>query len=382
MRRSAVAGGTLKSPTIKGWCPGAYRPMASGDGLVVRVRPWLGQITAAQARALCDVARRFGSGTLELTSRANLQIRGVAEPDHAAVIDALLAADLLDADPATEARRNIIMTPDWRMGDDTHRLAQDLIAALPSLPDVPAKFGYAIDTGTAPWLCDAPADIRLERDQMGGFLVVADGAAKGRAVTQDTAVAAVRELLEWFVKTGGAKAGRMARHLCQTPLPEVWQDTQRRSYAPVPTNLGTLMGVPFGQLETHALIEFLDKNRSAALRILTGRRILAVDVASDISDGFCAPDDPLLNVHACTGAPGCPQAHGPTRQLARALAAQLPRGETLHVSGCAKGCAHPRKADHTLIAAPNGFDLVTDGSPWDAPIKRGLTAPTFKDIQT
>ena len=24
---------------IKGWCPGALRPMLSGDGLVVRVRP-------------------------------------------------------------------------------------------------------------------------------------------------------------------------------------------------------------------------------------------------------------------------------------------------------------------------------------------------------
>ncbi len=26
---------------IKGWCPGALRPMQSGDGLVVRIRPRL-----------------------------------------------------------------------------------------------------------------------------------------------------------------------------------------------------------------------------------------------------------------------------------------------------------------------------------------------------
>ena len=27
---------------VKGWCPGALQPMPSGDGLLVRVRPWCG----------------------------------------------------------------------------------------------------------------------------------------------------------------------------------------------------------------------------------------------------------------------------------------------------------------------------------------------------
>ena len=30
---------------IKGWCPGALRPMQSGDGLVVRIRPPTGRLT-------------------------------------------------------------------------------------------------------------------------------------------------------------------------------------------------------------------------------------------------------------------------------------------------------------------------------------------------
>ena len=29
----------MSAPVIQGWCPGALRPMMSGDGLVVRVRP-------------------------------------------------------------------------------------------------------------------------------------------------------------------------------------------------------------------------------------------------------------------------------------------------------------------------------------------------------
>jgi precorrin-3B synthase len=37
-------------PLVKGWCPGALRPMLSGDGLVVRVRAYGGGLTQDQAR--------------------------------------------------------------------------------------------------------------------------------------------------------------------------------------------------------------------------------------------------------------------------------------------------------------------------------------------
>ena len=79
------------SPRIKGWCPGAWQPMASGDGLVVRVRPPLGRLSAAQAVLLADLATRYGSGTLELSNRANVQLRGVDPQQHGAVLQALAA---------------------------------------------------------------------------------------------------------------------------------------------------------------------------------------------------------------------------------------------------------------------------------------------------
>jgi precorrin-3B synthase len=67
------------------------------------------------------------------------------------------------------------------------------------------------------------------------------------------------------------------------------------------------------------------------------------------------PASPLLALRACPGAPFCPQALGPTRDLARRLAPQVPTGKVLHISGCAKGCAHPVAADLTLVATPGGF---------------------------
>ena len=41
----------MSRPEAKGWCPGAYRPMMSGDGLVVRVRPTLARLTRDLAPA-------------------------------------------------------------------------------------------------------------------------------------------------------------------------------------------------------------------------------------------------------------------------------------------------------------------------------------------
>jgi precorrin-3B synthase len=58
----------------------------------------------------------------------------------------------------------------------------------------------------------------------------------------------------------------------------------------------------------------------------------------------------------------------------RALAAELARhlpisgdGIALHVSGCAKGCAHPRPAPFTIVGAEQGCGIVRDGSARDEP---------------
>lgn len=131
---------------IKGWCPGAYHPMQSGDGLVFRVRPVKSSITRLQAIGLGQLALQFGSGLIDLTNRANLQIRGVPQHNMQDMIDGLAQLDLLDPDPAQEQRRNILVSPFWQKGDNTDLLETRLRALLPSLPEMPAKIGYAVDT--------------------------------------------------------------------------------------------------------------------------------------------------------------------------------------------------------------------------------------------
>ena len=364
---------------VKGWCPGALRPMISGDGLVVRVRPHTGRLSAVQAAGLAAAAEAYGNGLIDLSARANVQLRGIADGAHGDLLAKLAALGLLDRDIATETHRNLIVTPLWQPGDGTADLAEALEAALEAVPDLPAKFGFAVDTGAAPVLSAISADIRLERAADGRLLLRADGAATGGAVRAAAAPEAALALARWFVETGGITGGRgrMAAHLAAgAPLPEAFQGLMPAAAAMRPepgmTAIGALVGFEFGQMRAQMLTALA--SLGAALRV-TPWRMLLIEGASGmprIEGLITSPADPRLRVTACTGAPGCPQALGPTRSLARALAAFVPPGAHLHVSGCTKGCAHPHPASVTLVAAPDGLALIRQGRASDTPARRGL----------
>ena len=380
----------MTAPLVKGWCPGALRPMLSGDGWVVRVRPPLGRLTPAQAVGIADLAQRHGNGLIDLSSRANIQIRGVTEAGHAPLIQGLTALSLTDPDAATEARRNIVVTPFWATGDDSHRIATDLAARLaaPDAPDLPGKFGFAVDAGADPVLRGVPADIVIERGPS-GLLLRADGWSLGKPVTPDTAVSEALALARWFPASGGAPGGRgrMARHLAGgAVLPEGFVQAPADAgagAAPGPTAAGWMCALAFGQCEaaTLAALATFGPLRATPWRMLLVEGATArPGVAGLIHD----PDDPLLRVVACSGAPACPQALQPTRTLARALAPHLVPGAVLHVSGCAKGCAHPGRAALTLVGRTEGYGLVRGGTAADpaVPLPPGPIAPAILNEPT
>jgi precorrin-3B synthase len=361
--------------------------MLSGDGWLVRLRPPAAGLSPAQAAGVAEAARRHGNGILDLSARANLQLRGVRADGHAALIGDLRALGLIDPDPAAETARSIVVTPfaDAAALALAEALAGALTGALTDAPALPDKFGFAIDTGPRPVLTGTSADIRLERAASGDLLLRADGHALGRAVAPDAAAKAAIDLARWFLAKGGAPQarGRMAALVAAGHAPP-GADTAPALPVPVPAPglhpAGALVGIAFGQM-TADLLEAL-----AALGHdlrLTPWRMLLLAGASALPaiDGLLTdPADPLRRVTACTGAPGCAQAQGATRELARALAPDLPTGAHLHVSGCAKGCAHPGPASWTLVAGPEGFDLIRDGRAGDAPDRRAIPPGQLSQI--
>jgi precorrin-3B synthase len=152
---AAVPASALSSP-VRGACPGVAAPMAAADGLLLRVRVPGGAVTPDGLRAVAEVARRFGSGTVELTVRANLQIRGLRPAAADAAAAHLVAAGLAEADPTRDERRDVVASP--LAGHDPTELADlsgsvravsRLLAAAPGLDGLPPKFGVVLDGGGA-----------------------------------------------------------------------------------------------------------------------------------------------------------------------------------------------------------------------------------------
>ena len=139
---------------VKGWCPGALRPMPSGDGLIVRLRPFCGAFSLKQARGLADLTRRLGNGHIDLTRRANLQLRGLVEERLPELHAALGTLGLIDPDAESEATRNLMVAPLAGLDPveklDVRPIARAIaegLAADQRLRALPAKFGLLVDGG-------------------------------------------------------------------------------------------------------------------------------------------------------------------------------------------------------------------------------------------
>ncbi|GAA2901459.1 precorrin-3B synthase [Nonomuraea rubra] len=133
-------------------CPGALQVHEAADGPLARVRLPGGAASAAQLHALADGAETFGSGVIELTSRANVQVRGLHSP--AAFAGHLAAAGLLPS-AEHERVRNIVASPLSGRGAggslDALALAEALdraLCGLPRLAGLPGRFLFAVDDGS------------------------------------------------------------------------------------------------------------------------------------------------------------------------------------------------------------------------------------------
>jgi precorrin-3B synthase len=94
--------------TVSDACPGVFAPHDAADGALARIRLPGGVIGAAALRVVADCAEDLGDGRVHLTSRGNLQLRGLSR-------SGALAARLADAGllpSATHERvRNVLASP-------------------------------------------------------------------------------------------------------------------------------------------------------------------------------------------------------------------------------------------------------------------------------
>ncbi|WP_310961189.1 nitrite reductase [Nocardioides terrisoli] len=149
-------------------CPGLLRPWPADDGLLVRLRLVGGRVPAVALRSVAEVAERFGDGHVHLTTRANLQIRGLPV-DHGAVrADALGAIESTGLVPTRthELVRNVMVSPQTGLAGgraDLRPVAAELdrlLCASPRLGDLPGRFLFVLDDGRGDVL-DRSGDLGL-----------------------------------------------------------------------------------------------------------------------------------------------------------------------------------------------------------------------------
>ena len=437
-----------EAPGRRGWCPSLARPMPTGDGLLARVHPPLGILTPAQARAVAEGARRFGNGHIDLTGRANLQVRGVREATRAPLAQMLGAVGLGDVRADGGPQRLTLTGPlsghDPAETIDVPRLARAIEAAGRRLAGLPAKTLVFVEGRPGAAAPDADVSVRALGPGRVAVAVAAEGGSLDLAICDaDDAPAAVALLLAAFASTGRRRARDLsaceraglakACHAAASPPPSAgeggpcvsrgWergsatgQDvvpgaTPPKSALPSPPLLlkvpspvgggGTAFGpipsagitplapgrailavdAPFGRCTADALDRLAavaDDLGASEIRlspargfvlVVTGEDRARTHLATVAAEFITEPDDPRRTVAGCTGAPACASGTTPTLvdagRLAEAFRPLAARGLTAHVSGCAKGCAHPGLSDLTLVARGGFYGIVIGGAPAD-----------------
>jgi precorrin-3B synthase len=223
-------------------CPGLLRIVAARDGGICRIRLPGGVLNAGQAHAIADVAHLHAAGVVDITNRANVQIRGVRAGHEHALIECLLAAGLgPDAPMSTEAAqsapvphpaaddvRNLMISPtagrDRDALFDTTALAAQILDRLQTAARFAAlspKFALLLDGGEPlamlghphdVWLAALPDDdgeVRFAFGLAGCPPVAAHDPAALAAVRPEHVVALVDALLHAFLDLAAPDDMRM-----------------------------------------------------------------------------------------------------------------------------------------------------------------------------
>jgi precorrin-3B synthase len=339
----------------------------AADGALARVRLPGGAISAARLRVLADCSDDLGDGALHLTSRGNLQLRGLKR-DSAELIKRLSDAGLLPS-PAHERVRNVLASPLSGLTGgvtDVSGLAAELDAAIcarPELAELPGRFLFALDDGRGDVAAEG-ADVTW----FDGVLLLA-GAESGVRVSD--AVDAMLRVASAFAAVRGS-----AWRVRELPDPWVLLDGPREAVTlpsppPVPigafdTGSGTAIGLapPFGRLS--AAQARLLADLAPRVIVTPWRSIVLPDTAATsalvalvVAGLMVDPSSPSLQVSACIGRPGCAKSRADVRADALWTLGGLPSSRRAHFSGCERRCGRPA-ADHLDVVAEDGGYRVDD----------------------
>ncbi|MFC4492901.1 precorrin-3B synthase [Streptomyces ovatisporus] len=412
-------------------CPGALRLHSADDGALARIRIPAGLLNAPQAHALAETAARMGDGHVDITSRGNLQLRGLDGQKGAELAARLDEAELLPS-PRHERVRNIVASPLSGLDGLGHADVRPWAARLDELlcrsedaSRLSGRFLFALDDGRGD-AAGLEADVTLIAlpGRSEALLRVGDGPEGMRVPAEDAPAAALlaAETFLTAVRESGSRVWRVSE------LPQGREQftprlAGRLSSRGIPARLVTGLSTPAGSppppgvvdggagrcalsvlaplgrltsAQLHRLAslaeQFTDADGGDAngeLRMTPWRGVVLPGLPrADAQAGLRQLHDaglitdgasPWLGVSACTGLPGCARSHRDVRSDAARPAAGTPAGTSLlpvHWSGCERRCGRPKGDVVDVVAGEDGYTVAVqaEGSTRERPVPDGELA--------
>lgn len=365
----------------RGACPTLDIPMQTGDGLLARIRIAGGRIDPTRLELLAVLCGTHGNGIIEITARGNLQVRGLAPASVAE-----FAASVRNI--VTVETGLVVETPPLAGDDplefvDPRSVAQAIRGlAGPFSARLGPKVAVVVDGNGQIGLAGLKADLRLVAADRERWLVSVGAQLLGTTIAP---IDCARIVLAALAALGDqARAGDIDLAALLAVLGDLVEPSAPVSQAtsspigpfPLRGRSATGLGLPFGAIAWESVAALADgawRFGISEFRLAPHHGLLTIGadpsvIAEAAEVGFIThPGDPRRRISACIGSDGCASGFVPARQVAARLAASLPENTELHVSGCAKGCAHPRPAAVTLVGQHGGYGLVIDGTAGDTP---------------
>ncbi|WP_187369262.1 precorrin-3B synthase [Baekduia soli] len=330
-------------------CPGVLRLHPAGDGGLARVRLPGGILTTRGLSAVRSAAA-LGNGLVEITSRANVQVRGLDPAAATEVADVLWCGGLLPS-PEHDRVRNIAAAP-WA-GPEVQALVGELdrlLCADPALVQLSGRFLFGVGPTTGPVpdvaviddiliLDGRPTTLRGDAasmlDAARTFLAHADGAWRIADIPDGPQRVARR--LGGRVVPGAAPRAPAIRlgvhHDAVTVLPPLGRLDLRL------LDVVAAHGEPDVRLSARRTVTFAGDRGGDLLSVLDRKGFVTQE-----SSGW-------WGLSACAGIGACPRAELNVRAEATRRAAQrAPGAPPEHWSACERGCGRPDAAIERGIA--------------------------------
>jgi precorrin-3B synthase len=333
---------TCAPRTSRDRCPGALALHAAEDGALARVRLPGGRLDARGRAAVADVAS-LGNGIVEITSRANVQVRGLAL-DAGEQVATLLADGGLLPSLEHDRVRNILASPLGGADDVVDALDRGLCADA-ALASLPGRFLFAVDAaghgadvlllGDALWLAGEATTLR------GGAGLMLDAA---RAFMAERAT-------EWRLREVPGGPARVAARLGGSLV--AGDEPEASVLAPGAHGDAIVALAPLGRLDAELLRALRGDVRLSPWRTLTVRGMSSSELAA--LGLIVEPGSGWAGLSACAGLGACAKARIDVRAAAaRRAAVRGADAPAEHWAACERRCGERPGVDVAVFASDDG----------------------------